>query len=107
MNDMIDWDRTPLIPAVTQDADTKEVLMLAYVNKEALRLTLESGFAHYYSRSRNSLWKKGEGSGNIQTVIEIRLDCDADTLLYLVKQTGVACHTGNRSCVYRKIGNGQ
>ena len=103
MTFFIDWDKTPLIPAVAQDVDTKEVLMLAYVDKEALNLTMDSGFAHYYSRSRASLWKKGETSGNIQSVLEIRLDCDADALLYLVKQTGVACHTGNRSCFYNKI----
>ena len=101
--DLIDWDKTPIVPAVAQDVGTKEVLMLAYVNKEALELTIESGFAHYYSRSRNSLWKKGESSGNIQSVLEIRLDCDADAILYLVKQTGVACHTGSRNCFYRKI----
>ncbi len=99
----IDWAKTPLIPAVAQDADTKEVLMLAYVNEEAFRLTVESGFAHYYSRSRASLWKKGGTSGNVQRVVEVRVDCDADTLLYLVRQTGSACHTGNRSCFYRKI----
>lgn len=96
-----------MIPAVAQDTETKEVLMLAYVNREALQLTLESGFAHYYSRSRASLWKKGNSSGNVQYVTEVRIDCDADTLLYLVNQTGVACHTGSRSCFYRKIGNEQ
>jgi len=92
-----------LIPVVVQDAKTKEVLMLAYANREALELTLKTGYAHYYSRSRGKLWKKGEESGNFQRVVEIRVDCDEDTLLYLVEQKGVACHTGNYSCFFRKL----
>ncbi len=101
--DMINWERTPLLPAIAQDADNGEVLMLAYVNKEALKLTVEKGYAYYYSRSRNSLWKKGETSGNVQQIIDVRYDCDEDALLYIVKQTGPACHTGNRSCFFRSL----
>jgi phosphoribosyl-AMP cyclohydrolase len=99
----IDWEANPLIPAVAQDFKTGEALMLAYVNEEALRLTLAKGYAHYYSRSRKALWMKGETSGNTQKVIEVRIDCDKDALLYIVEQTGCACHTGERSCFYRKI----
>lgn len=94
-----------LIPVVVQDANTKEVLMVAYANEEALRKTLESGYAHYWSRSRNKLWMKGETSGNTQKIVEIRVDCDCDTLLYLVEQKGNACHTGNRSCFFRRLGD--
>ncbi|TAJ44850.1 phosphoribosyl-AMP cyclohydrolase [Methanofollis fontis] len=92
-----------LIPVIVQEAETDEVLMLAWANDEALRLTRESGFAHYWSRSRQKIWKKGEESGNLQRVIEIRVDCDADTLLYRVEQRGAACHTGHHSCFYRDI----
>jgi phosphoribosyl-ATP pyrophosphohydrolase/phosphoribosyl-AMP cyclohydrolase len=92
-----------LIPAVTQDAATREVLMLAYMNREALLKTVETGKAHYYSRSRACLWLKGETSGHFQHVREIRRDCDDDALLLLVGQTGAACHTGNRSCFYRDL----
>lgn len=77
--------------------------MLAYANEEAIKKTIETGFAHYWSRSRKKLWKKGETSGNVQKVVEIRIDCDNDALLYLVKQKGVACHTGNYSCFYRRL----
>ena len=101
---MIDWEKmNGLLPVVVQDADNKEVLMQAYVNEEALRLTKETGYAHYYSRSRKKIWKKGETSGNIQFIREIYLDCDEDCLLYLVDQKGPACHTGRRSCFYRKL----
>ncbi|TYB34368.1 MAG: phosphoribosyl-AMP cyclohydrolase [Flexistipes sinusarabici] len=101
---MIDWEKmNGLLPVVVQDADNKEVLMQAYVNEEALRLTKETGYAHYYSRSRKKIWKKGETSGNIQFIREIYLDCDEDCLLYLVEQRGPACHTGRRSCFYRKL----
>jgi len=97
----IDWEKqSGLIPAVVQDAETKSVLMLAYVNEEALRLTFETGYAHYYSRSRNELWKKGGTSGHVQKIEQVRLDCDGDTLLYIVKQTGPACHTGSKSCFF-------
>jgi Phosphoribosyl-AMP cyclohydrolase len=87
-----------LIPVVVQDYATKEILMLAYTNKEALEKTIETGLAHFWSRSRKSLWLKGETSGNYQRIIEIRVDCDNDALIYLVESKGPACHTGNRSC---------
>ena len=92
-----------LIPVIAQDVDTKEVLMLAYANEEAIKKTIESGYAHYWSRSRKKLWRKGETSGNTQKVVEIRVDCDNDALLYLVKQKGNACHTGNYTCFYRRL----
>ncbi len=92
-----------LVPAVAQDVETGEVLMLAYVSPEALERTRETGVAHYYSRSREELWEKGATSGNRQHVAEIRVDCDADTLLYRVEQDGGACHTGRRSCFYRAV----
>ncbi len=98
---MIKFDERGLVPVVVQDAKTKEVLMLAYANKEALKKTFETGYAHYWSRSRNKLWMKGETSGNVQKVVEVRIDCDNDAILYLVEQKGVACHTGNYSCFYR------
>jgi len=105
MPDQIDGDfgENGLVPAVAQDADSKDVLMLAYVSPEALEATLETGYAHYYSRSRDELWKKGGSSGHLQESEEVRVDCDADTLLYLVDQTGGACHTGHRSCFYRTV----
>ena len=87
-----------LVPVVVQDEATKDVLMLAYANKEALALSFSTGVAHYWSRSRSSLWKKGETSGNIQEIRSIDKDCDSDTLLYLVRQNGVACHSGTWSC---------
>ncbi len=92
-----------LIPAVAQDWKTGEVLMLAYMNDEALKKTRETGIAHYWSRSRNRLWLKGESSGHIQRVKEIRVDCDEDSILLLIEQEGGACHTGYRSCFYRTI----
>ncbi len=92
-----------LIPVITQDAENDEILMLAFADAEAVRMTYETGFAHYHSRSRNALWKKGATSGNVQEIVEIRVDCDDDTLLYRVRQTGPACHTGNRSCFYRTV----
>jgi len=101
---MIDWDKMKgLVPVVAQDVNTKEILMLAYANEEAVRLTEETGYAHYFSRSKNALWKKGETSGHLQKIKEVRVDCDGDALLYLVEQTGVACHTGEYSCFYRKL----
>ncbi|WP_253737697.1 phosphoribosyl-AMP cyclohydrolase [Halohasta salina] len=99
----VDFGENGLVPAVAQDADSKDVLMLAYVSPEALEATLETGYAHYYSRSREELWKKGGSSGHLQEVQEVRVDCDADTLLYLVDQEGGACHTGHRSCFYRTV----
>ena len=96
-----------LVPAIAQDATTGEVLMLAYVNAESWKLTLETGIAHYWSRSRQKLWKKGESSGNVQEIKEIRVDCDADTVVLKVDQIGgAACHTGFRSCFYRVVKNG-
>jgi len=92
-----------LIPAIVQDAESKDILMFAYMNEEALRLTLETKIAHYWSRSRQSLWKKGETSGHVQKVKQIYFDCDADAVLLLVTQIGGACHTGYRSCFYRTI----
>ena len=92
-----------LVPVVVQDAGTRDVLMVAYANDEAVRLTRETGFAHYYSRSRRRLWKKGEESGHLQRVHEILVDCDEDCLLYRVDQPGAACHTGHRTCFYRTI----
>lgn len=101
----LDWNKYPdkLIPVVVQDNISKTVLMQAYVNKEALTLTMLSGVAHYFSRSRKDIWKKGETSGNTQTVIKILVDCDNDSLLYLVNQNGVACHTGEYSCFFREL----
>ncbi len=90
-------------PAIVQDYETGEVLMLAYMDDEALRLTRETGKAHYWSRSRDTLWRKGERSGHEQLVKDILIDCDEDTLLLKVKQIGGACHTGYRSCFYRTI----
>ncbi|WP_420891319.1 phosphoribosyl-AMP cyclohydrolase [Methanimicrococcus hongohii] len=92
-----------LIPAIVQDIDSKEVLMFAYMNEEALKLTLNTKIAHYWSRSRQSLWKKGETSGHVQNVKQIRYDCDADCLLLEVDQIGGACHNGYRSCFYRTV----
>lgn len=100
----IKFDANGLIPAIVQDADTNEVLMMAYMNEESLRLTLETNETHFWSRSRNEIWHKGATSGNIQRVTEIRVDCDADTLLVLVHPAGPACHTGSRNCFYRNIG---
>jgi phosphoribosyl-AMP cyclohydrolase len=97
-----------LVPAVVQDHDTGEVLMLAYMNREAWRKTLETGKATFWSRSRQSLWLKGETSGHVQLVREVRLDCDEDTVLLKVKQVGdAACHVGYRSCFYRKWADGE
>jgi len=92
-----------LVPVIVQDIDTNEVLMLAYMNEEALQKTLDTGYAHYFSRSRNKLWKKGESSGHTQEVKEILVDCDNDTILLKVKQNGVACHTGRKSCFFTNL----
>ncbi len=97
------FDERGLIPVIAQDAKSGEVLMLAYANEEAIRKTLETGYAHYWSRSRKKLWMKGETSGNVQKVIEVRVDCDGDALLYIVEQVGNACHTGNRTCFFRRL----
>ena len=99
----IKYDVNGLVPAIVQDADTHEVLMLAYMSAECLRRTLETGETVFWSRSRQELWHKGATSGNVQRVVEIRVDCDADALLILVQPAGPACHTGERTCFYRKI----
>ncbi len=104
----LDFDKTGgLIPAIAQDNSSGEVLMMAYMNQEAFEATLSTGTATYYSRSRQKLWIKGETSGNVQRVKEIRIDCDDDTVLLKVEQIGgAACHTGHRSCFHKKIENG-
>jgi phosphoribosyl-AMP cyclohydrolase / phosphoribosyl-ATP pyrophosphohydrolase len=99
----IRFDDAGLVPVVTQDANTGEVLMLAYANSEAVEKTRETGDAHYYSRSRGELWRKGATSGNTQRVLEVRLDCDGDALLYRVHPAGPACHTGERSCFFTPV----
>lgn len=95
--------KAPLIPAIVQDIENGDVLMLAYMNKESLKLTLETGYTWFYSRSRNELWNKGATSGHLQKVIEMYSDCDDDTFLVKVEQTGPACHTGSRSCFFNKM----
>jgi len=97
------FDEQDLLPAVARDASSGSVLMLAYVTEEAVERTRESGLAHYYSRSRDELWQKGGSSGHVQKIEEVRVDCDGDALLYLVDQTGGACHTGYESCFYRTL----
>ena len=97
------YDTNGLVPAIVQDALTNEVLMLAYMNSASLRLTLERGETWFWSRSRQELWHKGATSGNIQKVVEIKVDCDSDTLLIRVHVAGPACHTGERSCFYRTV----
>ena len=92
-----------LLPVIAQEQASGKVLMLAYANLEAVRKTQETGYAHYWSRSRNTLWKKGESSGHVQQITEVLVDCDEDTLLYKVNQTGPACHTGEKSCFFRKL----
>ena len=103
------FDANGLIAAVTTHADSGEVLMLAWMNADALRLTLDTGYAHYFSRSRNALWKKGETSGQLQEVIELRVDCDQDAVLLKVRPQGDggACHVGFRSCFYRVVEGGK
>jgi phosphoribosyl-AMP cyclohydrolase / phosphoribosyl-ATP pyrophosphohydrolase len=96
-------DKKVLIPAIVQDYDTGEVLMLAYMDQESLKKSLEEGYTWFWSRSRKKLWKKGETSGNTQKIREIRYDCDNDSILVSVEQKGSACHTGSRSCFYRKL----
>lgn len=96
------FDEKGLIPAIVQDAETGEVLMMAYMNEEAVRNTLAKGLTHFWSRSRGTAWVKGESSGHTQAVEEVRVDCDADTLLIRVRQKGGACHEGYRSCFFRR-----
>lgn len=101
--DKLKWSKDGLIPAVVQDAESREVLMVAWMNQEALQETINTGETHFWSRSRRELWHKGATSGNTQQVVEVRIDCDEDTLLVLVKPAGPACHTGSVSCFYRKL----
>jgi phosphoribosyl-AMP cyclohydrolase len=101
------FDASGLVTCVATDAATGEVLMVAHMSDEALRKTIASGEAWYFSRSRNALWRKGETSGHVQRVVEMRMDCDQDAVWIRVEQTGAACHTGRRSCFYRKIDGGE
>ena len=96
-------NKTGLTPVVTQEVETRAVLMAAYASREAVQKTLITGYAHYWSRSRKMLWMKGEASGNTQKVSHVLVDCDHDTLLYLVKQKGVACHTGKKTCFHKEL----
>ena len=105
--EQVKFDRQGLIPAVVQDVRTKGVLMVAYMNREALEKTLQTKKTHFYSRSRKKLWLKGESSGHIQKVKQIALDCDGDCLVVQVQQVGGACHTGYRSCFYRVLQKGE
>jgi phosphoribosyl-AMP cyclohydrolase len=97
------FNKRDLVAAIAQQFDTNEVLMMAWMNQESIEETMLTGRVCYYSRSRHALWRKGETSGQIQRLVDIRVDCDGDTLLLLVDQTGVACHTGRRSCFYRAV----
>jgi phosphoribosyl-AMP cyclohydrolase len=101
--DTLKYNSDGLIPAIAQQFDTHEVLMMAWMNRESIEETLETGRVCYWSRSRNKFWRKGESSGQMQVLKEFRFDCDADTILLLVDQTGPACHTGRRSCFYNKV----
>ena len=94
-----------LLPVIAQDESSGAVLMLAYANREAVQKTLETGYSHYWSRSRDVLWKKGESSGHLQKIVEVLVDCDNDTLLYKVHQSGPACHTGAPNCFFRELKN--
>jgi phosphoribosyl-AMP cyclohydrolase len=103
----INFDADGLVPAIAQQFDTGEVLMMAWMNREAVAETLATDFVHYWSRSRKSLWRKGETSGQAQALKDFRWDCDNDTVLVLVEQTGVACHTGRRSCFFNAVRDGK
>lgn len=102
----VEFDADGLVPCIAQDADSGEVLTLAYMNDESLKLTEQTGLIHYFSRSRQEIWKKGETSGNVQKVRQLRVDCDGDALLALVEPAGPACHTGKRTCFYRGLESG-
>lgn len=107
LTEQLKWNEQGLVPAIAQDWQTGEVLMLAWMNREALELTIREKRAIYWSRSRNALWRKGEESGHVQQLRELRIDCDADTVLMKVEQLGgIACHTGRRSCFYQLLDNG-
>ncbi len=103
----VDWEKSELLPVIVQEISTNEVLMMAYMNKEALELSLNTKVAHYFSRSKQRIWKKGESSGHTQAIQEFLLDCDNDTLLIKVIQEGVACHTGRKSCFFTNIETGK
>ena len=103
----IKFNDAGLVPAIAQDATTGRVLMMAWMNEEAVEQTVATGFAHYYSRSREKQWKKGESSGHVQKVIDMFLDCDGDTVLLIIEQTGPACHTNRKSCFYKKSQDGE
>jgi phosphoribosyl-ATP pyrophosphohydrolase/phosphoribosyl-AMP cyclohydrolase len=103
----IDWQKCELLPVIVQDVTSGEVLMMAYMDKQALRLSLETKIAHYFSRSKQRIWKKGESSGHIQTIHSFFIDCDNDTLLIKVTQEGVACHTGRKSCFFTELESGE
>lgn len=100
---VLDWDKHHLIPAIAQDHESNEVLMLAYMNQEAYNLTLSTGFAHYFSRSKQRIWKKGESSNHTQEVKDVLIDCDGDTIVLKIHQNGVACHTGAKSCFFTSV----
>lgn len=104
--DSLIYNDAGLIPAIAQDADNHEVLMMAWMNADSIAQTLKTGRVTYWSRSRQAFWIKGETSGHVQELVELRFDCDADCLLVLVRQTGPACHTGRRSCFYRAVRDG-
>jgi len=103
---LVDWSKSELLPVIVQDVQNNEVLMMAYMNKEALELSLNTKVAHYFSRSKQRIWKKGESSGHIQKIHSFNIDCDNDTLLIKVTQEGVACHTGRRSCFFTELETG-
>ena len=106
--DEIPWNKEGLITAIAQDASSGRILMVAWMNREALKETVQRKEAVYWSRSRNKLWRKGEESGHVQTLVELRLDCDADAVLLKVEQAGgIACHTGRESCFFRKLEDGR
>ena len=103
----VDWEKQELLPVIIQDSTTNEVLMMAYMNREALELSLKTKIAHYFSRSKQRIWKKGESSGHTQEIQSFFIDCDNDTLLIKVKQNGVACHTGRKSCFFTELESGK
>ncbi len=103
----VDWEKSELLPVIVQDDTTNEVLMMAYMNREALQLSLETKLAHYFSRSKQRIWKKGESSNHLQHIHSFMIDCDNDTLLLKIKQDGVACHTGRKSCFFTELDSGE
>ena len=103
----VDWEKQELLPVIVQDNMTNEVLMMAYMNQEALELSLQTKLAHYFSRSKQRIWKKGESSGHTQEIVSFFIDCDNDTLLIKVNQEGVACHTGRKSCFFTELQSGE